>query len=339
MPTRALNTLRTKLNQINKDIQELHTQRLVVMKNSSPANKADLENMFKKHRKILDLAIREAFLKFMVHILHNYKNFLRTVTRRPDIKAIDRNLSKFFDTEGFIRSKESSCREFYSELTKTQLFYDCVMNLSFTSELEPSLADAYEFFSQLCYKSNAQLTQSPYKEDDLPILELNELENNHTIVILPPNLDNQLMIKMPDMTENSNDDDSNSGQSSYVESFNSAFVYVQKSKSRFPPLKCELFVDDAAKSVANSALDLNVQSDAQSRQAAYEVESNLNTAIDANKADTQSNSSVATNNLIRRLNRTANTPIGIRTLAEKQHAQKVTHLSLFKIIHFFSNRN
>ena len=74
--------------------------RLRLIFNSLKEMRIDNDQKFKRTRREIDLSIREAFLKFMISILHNYKQFLRTVTRRPDIKAIDRNLSAFFDCDG-----------------------------------------------------------------------------------------------------------------------------------------------------------------------------------------------------------------------------------------------
>jgi hypothetical protein len=87
LPKKPLSTLQNHLRSIYNSLKE---------------NPRILEGdpKLKKARRQFDLSIREAFLKFMISILHNYKQFLRMVTRRPDIKAIDRNLTTFFDCEG-----------------------------------------------------------------------------------------------------------------------------------------------------------------------------------------------------------------------------------------------
>lgn len=203
LPRKALNALKTKLGQIENEIKELN-----MAYRMNGLSRAEMETRVKRRRRKLELAIREAFLRFMASVLANYKSYQLTVTRRPDLKAIDRNLTKFFDCEGFVRSKEAQCQFFYSELTKTQLFYDCIMNLSFTSELEPSLADAFYFFTEICgrlgaatstasshlqpaspHQHNAQWLQpaSPTTEHDIMrLLELYEPENSQTVVVLPP---------------------------------------------------------------------------------------------------------------------------------------------------------
>lgn len=188
LPRRALNALKARLTQIEQDIRNLNNYRLTSEK-ASNVSRSELEARLKRHRRMLELAIREAFLRFMAHVLQNYKTFQLTVTRRPDTKAIDRNLVKFFDSEGFIRSKDVQCQAFYRELTRTQLFYDCIMNLSFTTELDSSLADSFYSFAEICGRLAAQAatsTSQSASRDDERLLELNECENVQTVVVLPP---------------------------------------------------------------------------------------------------------------------------------------------------------
>jgi len=202
LPKRPLTVLKDRLTQLYKEIENLTAA------NKDPSKPLTEQEQRYRRRRIreLELAIREAFLRFafnnllnlikiknsnifvilincrfMVSIMHNYKQFLRTVTRRPNQTALDRNLATFFDCEGFVRSKEPSSRVFFQELIKTQLFYDCVMNLSFATELDQSLIDSFAFFSECCSRSI---------RDDERFLELYEPASS-TVVILPPTLDNQ----------------------------------------------------------------------------------------------------------------------------------------------------
>jgi hypothetical protein len=155
VPKKALSQLQSKLMGLLDEIDRFH---MLIQTESEKikvtSQKFDLESKVKRQERLFDLAIREAFLKFMASVLFNYKSFLKTNTRKPVQKAKDRNLAEFFDTDAFLRSKETSCQFFYKELVKTQLFYDCIMNLSFTSELDPVLADSFAFFAEICSKVN-----------------------------------------------------------------------------------------------------------------------------------------------------------------------------------------
>jgi hypothetical protein len=170
----------------------------------------------------------------MTALMANYKQFMRTVTRRPDTKAMDRNLATFFDCTGFVISKEQTSRLFFTEMTRSQLFYDCIMNLSFATELDQSLIDSFAFFSECCSKQI---------RDDDSFLELYDSLGS-TKVILPPTYNTEI---------NSPDDPSDlvalAATGFQVKDFifikTSAFVYnnliasVTQSLKQFPRLKTE----------------------------------------------------------------------------------------------------
>lgn len=282
LPRKQLNALQNRLRQLFKEIEDFR-----MSFSDTKINRIDQDPRFKRKKRYLELSIREAFLRFMASILCNYKQFLRTVTSRPDSEAMDRNLAKFFDCEGFVQSKEKSNEFFYRELIKTQLFYDFIMNLSFATESESNLAESFDFFAECCSK----VLQN--REEDR-LLDLNESNNPQTIVILPPLI--------------SEDDTVVVDQSLDQGLFKtSSFVYnLVNSNQTFPRLKCEL-------GLADSLLeeDLNNTS-------ASSVNLNVN---NNNNSDTQSISS-AQNLLNIKKQKIPSTPIGVRTNAEKMLAQK-----------------
>jgi len=327
VPDKALSALQTRLKRIQEELNDLDELRnssalATATYVNSARPRSDSDAKYKRKETQLSLSLREAFLRFMSLILFNYKNFLRTMTRKPDTKALDRNLATFFDCDGFIRSKEKQCHLFYAQLVRTQLFYDCIMNLSFTSELHSALADSFAFFDDICLKVNP-LNQHRDSESSSNsnahnrLLELNEHLNGQTVVILPPSFD--LHNNGIDIMFNE-----------------SAFVY-DKAENTFPPLRNELFVS----SVKNSATDLTVDSQStlflmpnpvhahQSNNTEKDsIQTNANT--DSSKTDTQSLSStntlfIANNKTSNKLSKIANTPIGVRTKAEKVQAQRVSY--------------
>jgi hypothetical protein len=186
LPKRPLRVLRERLQQLNMEVNKLYKRSYNKSNINNSRNDADI---LKKRERQISLAIREAFLRFMAAILNDYKLFLKTVIRRPDTKVLDRNLAKFFDFEGFLNKKEAACQEFYKKLIETQLFYDCIMNLSFTSELEPSLAYAFTFFAECCSKVNAM----SYKGEDIRLLNI-ESRNDQTVFVLPPTAISEMTI-------------------------------------------------------------------------------------------------------------------------------------------------
>lgn len=198
-----------------------------------------------------------------------------------------------------------SCQLFYKELTRTQLFYDCIMNLSFASELEPGLADAFAFFAEICSKLNSQSN----RDEDIRLIDLNESSNNQTVFVLKPDVDAEFLSLL-------NNDLLSSGDTNEIINNSSAFIYDTK-ENCFPKLKIEVYL--STNSNANSSVDLNKSYSGL----------NLNENLDSQKnsilhlAETQSISSSNTQIQFKRLSKIANTPIGVRTKAEKLQAINV----------------
>ena len=183
------------------------------------------------------------------------------------------------------------------------------MNLSFTTELDPNLAESFAFFSQCCSK----VASLPYDE---PLLEPNFSSNDQTIFVLPPQCD----LKEEDFWAG----ETNSPTEGFVFVKNSAFLYSgRKNTFAFPRLKLELGLEDDISIGLCSQGNLAPNEAINDRQESYGSQMN---ALDANKADTQSVSS-ASNTQIRKV-KMPNTPIGVRTKAEKSEEQKVRNFHL-----------
>lgn len=175
MPKRAVNTLKNRLNSLSNEINDLMQIKRELNKVGYLKIKDDIE--IKRRERECEISIREEFLRFMIAILQNYKSYLRTGTRRPDIKAKDRNISTYYDISAFIRSRDSSSQSFYKELVQTQLFNDFIINISFLSELDQTIADSLAFFDDCCNR---------VVNSNTSLLKLNRFINDQTIVILPP---------------------------------------------------------------------------------------------------------------------------------------------------------
>ena len=83
-------------------------------------------------------------------------------------------MSIFFDSEGFIASKDASSTFFYRELTRTLSFYEFKSDISFTPE---SLADMLGFFADCCRRVNPKLIK-----DEQRLIERNPKVNDQTVV-------------------------------------------------------------------------------------------------------------------------------------------------------------
>jgi hypothetical protein len=304
MPKKSLNELQNNLTKISYELEkvnEMEQQLNSSLQGRSFPTSTEIEGKLRKRKLMLNTLIREAFLKFMVSILHNYKKFLKTVTRKPNLKALDRNLNTYFDSEGFIRHMEKEnqpCNLFFKELVKTQLFYDCIMNLSFTTELQLELADSFAFFSDLCSRYN-------YTSTEIRLLDLNESLNNQTVVILPP--------AMSEIFNGQTDGH-----------LNSDFIYDIK-PGKFPISNTELHHNSlASKNNLN-----NIEND-------KEGSMNSKSELDQENEDSAVQPSKLLEN-IRSLKIIPNTPIGVRTQTEKLQYKKTIGLVLQKAEHHNKN--
>lgn len=127
--------------------------------------------MLRKERD-LDLMIQEAFLKFMVEILRDFRNFLRPVTEKPKHGGAE----SLFDVEAFMRSKDKSYHQFYNVVVRTQMFSRLVEERSFVSENDQSLA----FFDECCDRCDSSGEAAEL------ILHIEAVDDNHTAYIAPP---------------------------------------------------------------------------------------------------------------------------------------------------------
>ena len=186
------------------------------------------------------------------------------------------------------------------------------MNFSFATELEPSLAESFDFFAECCSKL------LPNREDDR-LLELNERENLQTIVILPP------QYKIDDENQVIHDEINNQ-----ITLRNSSFVYKLYKKSNsihsFPRLKIELGISKSSNENLNNTLtSLN-------NSANVKINENGRNTKNANFSDTQSVSSDNTQtqfSIKPKKSKVLDTPIGVRTRPEMLHSQKVSFERLF----------
>lgn len=119
-------------------------------------------------------------------------------------------------------------------MTRSQLFYDCIMNLSFATELDPSLIDSFAFFSECCSKQ---------MRDDEPFLDLYDSASS-TKVILPPTY--QTEANVPDEHEDLAPLAATGFQvKDFIFLRRSAFVYnnviasISQPLKQFPRLKAE----------------------------------------------------------------------------------------------------
>lgn len=170
MPKAPKERLKTMLSELYDRVRQFSGQQREILNVIKDKTEADFV-VLRKERD-LDLLIQEAFLRFMVEILRDFRQFLRPVTEQP--KNVSAEM--LFDVDNFMRSRDKSQLQFYDLILRTQMFSRLVEERSFLSENDHSLA----FFDQCCdlCDCNGEVT------DDL--LHIGAGEDNHTAYIAPP---------------------------------------------------------------------------------------------------------------------------------------------------------
>lgn len=121
-----------------------------------------------------ELAIQEAFLKFMVSTLKGYRSFLVPITKAPTVGTTDPQA--LFNLNEFLRSREKTHHKFFSMLMHTQMFIRFIEERSFVSDGDQSLA----FFDECIERISNE-------DSDIKLLEFDVVHNSErTVYLLPP---------------------------------------------------------------------------------------------------------------------------------------------------------
>ncbi|XP_043935672.1 DENN domain-containing protein 4B isoform X2 [Protopterus annectens] len=168
LPRKFYKALLGSLSRLYDQIDEMYNR---------PLEEATLEFMLNDYgwRKLLELEIREVFLRFMACLLKGYRSFLLPITQAPSEKTTDS--SNLFNLQGFLNSRDSTFQKFYVSLTKTQMFTEFINECSFVSDRHACL----EFFDECVEKVDIE------KLEEAHLIEREEThQSEHTVFIMPP---------------------------------------------------------------------------------------------------------------------------------------------------------
>uniref|UniRef100_A0A0K0DIL7 UDENN domain-containing protein n=1 Tax=Angiostrongylus cantonensis TaxID=6313 RepID=A0A0K0DIL7_ANGCA len=126
-PTKQLKaTLDDLFRRLNKEAFDLGSKKADYVP-------VDREMVIQKKRKELELAIHDAFLRFMANLMRGYQSFLKPIKSAPSsISATD--TGNLFDLDGFLRSRDKSAVDFFKRFCSTQSFIRFIEERSFISD-------------------------------------------------------------------------------------------------------------------------------------------------------------------------------------------------------------
>ncbi|XP_066274264.1 C-myc promoter-binding protein-like isoform X3 [Branchiostoma lanceolatum] len=175
LPKKPAKLLRNSLVHLCNQLIEVHRQ---TTPDEVAVDLAPLDDGLKKQKKKLsiELAIQEAFLRFMACLLKGYRHFLLPITEKPTERTTD--ASSLFDLQGFLRSRNTN-QKFFTQIMKTQMFIGFIEECSFVSEKDTSLA----FFDECMDKVDPERSDRP----DEQLIDLEEsFKSEHTVFVTPP---------------------------------------------------------------------------------------------------------------------------------------------------------
>ncbi|CAF3583700.1 unnamed protein product [Adineta steineri] len=200
-PEKPFKILKQTLERI--ECQDLNTyqQNLHEIRTRLKCNRNDFELRIRmvKTERVMETRIREVFLRFMCTCFSGYEQFLRPITRRPNLSSTDASL--LFDFDKFLHSRGSSDSRFYSHIVHTQMFARFIEERSFLSsstlnQTTSILEDHHHNYSLVVFDDCCvRLKQSieHNKQTPIALLDTHEIEKRFsaekTTLILPDFID------------------------------------------------------------------------------------------------------------------------------------------------------
>lgn len=170
-PTKILKaTLDDLFRRLNKEAFDLGSKKADYVP-------VDREMIIQKKRKELEMAIHDAFLRFMASLMRGYQSFLKPIKSAPaSVSATD--TGNLFDLDGFLKSRDKSGVEFFKRFGATQSFIRFIEERSFISDKSTFNA----FFDDCIAKVDAG------EGSEVPLLEAESSMhfNNTSVFIAPP---------------------------------------------------------------------------------------------------------------------------------------------------------
>ncbi|VDP01248.1 unnamed protein product [Soboliphyme baturini] len=177
LPRKATKFLRQQLDQLAAETaKELFS--VTKMRSNQDFLPVEVDLKFQQRRKNLDLAIQEAFLRFMALLLKGYQMYLRPIKSAPSVGSTD--LESLFDVNGFLRSRDKSSQEFYRILVGTQLFIRFIEERSFLTDKD---TNTYLAFFDDCME---KIDQFGEVTDHQKLLEMEtSVDYDHAVLFAP----------------------------------------------------------------------------------------------------------------------------------------------------------
>lgn len=176
LPKRASRHLRNSLEKLHRRLYQEEFNVIALRKNMD-FMPLDVDYQIQRKKRLLEMNVQDAFLKFMASLMHGYTAFLRPIRSAPRrVGATD--TGSLFDLDSFLRSRDKPSSEFFKRFSETQSFNRFIEERSFVSD-----KNAYNAFFDDCI---AKINPLDERSMETPWLDVELSASSQTEFTPPP---------------------------------------------------------------------------------------------------------------------------------------------------------
>ncbi|VDN04276.1 unnamed protein product [Thelazia callipaeda] len=132
LPKKASRQLKSTLEKLHRRLYQEEFNVITLRKNMD-FMPLDIDYDIQRKKRMLEINVQEAFLRFMASLMQGYTAFLRPIRCAPRcVGATD--TGSLFDLDAFLRSRDKSSLEFFKRFSETQSFNRFIEERSFISD-------------------------------------------------------------------------------------------------------------------------------------------------------------------------------------------------------------
>ncbi|VDK42926.1 unnamed protein product [Anisakis simplex] len=176
LPKRASRQLKNNLEKLHRRLYQEEFNVITLRKNMDYMP-LDVDYQIQRKKRMLEVSVQDAFLKFMASLMHGYTAYLRPIRSAPR-RVGDTDTGSLFDLDAFLRSRDRSSIEFFKRFCETQSFNRFIEERSFVSD-----KNAYNAFFDDCI---AKINPNDERTLETSMLDMEISTTNQTEFTPPP---------------------------------------------------------------------------------------------------------------------------------------------------------
>uniref|UniRef100_A0A915Q514 UDENN domain-containing protein n=1 Tax=Setaria digitata TaxID=48799 RepID=A0A915Q514_9BILA len=176
LPKKASRQLKSSLEKLHRRLYQEEFNVIALRKNMD-FMPLDIDYDIQRKKRMLEINVQDAFLRFMASLMQGYTAFLRPIRCAPRcVGATD--TGSLFDLDAFLRSRDKSSLEFFKRFSETQSFNRFIEERSFVSD-----KNTYNAFFDECI---AKISQNDDRSSNDSLVEYEISSSCQTEFVPPP---------------------------------------------------------------------------------------------------------------------------------------------------------